>query len=80
MRSVIEKNRIDSIERKISIMQKMEQFYVSRFGREWYKKQLLNLVNQFPLMLPCGGDGDGGVVDQTTTPQSGVTGTFSDLT
>jgi hypothetical protein len=80
MRSVKEKKRIDSIERKISIMQKMEQVYVSRFGREWYEKQLLNLVNQLPGMLPCGGDGDGGVVDQTATPQSGVTGTFSDLT
>ena len=67
MRSVKEKKRIDSIERKISIMQKMEQVYVSRFGREWYEKQLLNLINQLPGMLACGVDGDDGVVDQTTT-------------
>jgi hypothetical protein len=81
MRSVIEKNTIDSIERKISIMQKMEQIYVGRFGREWYEKQLLNLVNQLPGMLVAsGGDGDGGVADQTTTPKSGSTGTFSDVT
>jgi hypothetical protein len=80
MRSIIEMNRLDSVERKITIMQKMEQVYVSRFGREWYEKQLLNLVNQLPGMLPCGGDNDSGVVDQTTTPQSGVTGTFSELT
>jgi hypothetical protein len=79
MRSVIEKNMIDSIERKITIMQKMEQIYVGRFGREWYKKQLLNLVNQLPGMLDSGGEGDGGVADQTTTPQSGSTGTFSDM-
>ena len=80
MQSVIEKNTIDSIERKITIMQKMEQIYVGRFGREWYEKQLLNLVNQLPEMLACGGGGDGGVADQATTPQSGSTGTFSDVT
>jgi hypothetical protein len=80
MRSVIEKNTIDSIERKITIMQKMEQIYVGRFGREWYEKQLLNLVNQLPGMLASGGEGDGGVADQTTTPKSGSTGTFSDVT
>ena len=34
MMSVIEKNRVDSIERKIAIMQKLEQVYVSRYGRE----------------------------------------------
>ena len=59
----------------------LEQIYVGRFGREWYEKQLLNLVNQLPGMLvPSGGDGDGGVADQTTTPKSGSTGTFSDVT
>ena len=80
MRSVIEKNMIDSIKCKITIMQKMEQIYVGRFGREWYEKQLLNLVNQLPGMLACGEEVDGGVADQTTTPQSGSTGTFSDVT
>ena len=65
-------------------MQKLEQVYVSRYGREWYKKQLMNLVNQLPGMLACvgevGGDGAGGVVDQFSTPQSELTGTFSELT
>ena len=37
MISVIEKNRVDSIEQKIAIMQKLEQVYVSRYGREWYE-------------------------------------------
>jgi hypothetical protein len=85
MMSVIEKNRVDSIERKIAIMQKLEQVYVSRYGREWYEKQLMNLVNQLPGMLTSegevvGGDGVGGAVEQSTTPQSGLTGTFSELT
>jgi hypothetical protein len=43
MRSVIEKNRVDSIERKITIMQKLKQVYVSRMGRESYESQLLRL-------------------------------------
>ncbi len=80
MWSVIEKNTIDSIKRKITIMQKMEQIYVGRFGREWYEKQLLNLVNQLPGMLASGGESDGGMADQTTTPQSSLTGTFCDVT
>ncbi len=84
MISVIEKNRVDSIEQKIVIMQKLEQVYVRRYGREWYKKQLMNLVNQFPGMLACvrevGGDGAGGVVDQSSTPQSELMGTFLELT
>jgi hypothetical protein len=80
MRSVIEKNTIDSIERKITIMQKMEQIYVGRFGREWYEKQLLNLVNQLPGMLASGGESYGGVADETTSPKSGSTGAFSDVT
>jgi hypothetical protein len=78
MRSVIEKNKIDSIERKISIMQKLEELYVGRHGREWYESQLLHLVNQLPGMLGGGGvdigRGDRNIGGEaTTTPQSGVT-------
>ena len=84
MISVIEKNKVDSIERKIAIMQKLEPVYVSRYGREWYEKQLMNLVNQLPGMLTSegqvGGDGVVGAVEQSTTPQSGLTGTFSEMT
>ncbi len=84
MTSVIEKNRVDSIKQRIAIMQKLEQVYVSRYGREWYEKQLMNLVNQLLGMLACvgevGGDGAGGVVDQSSTPQSEFMGTFSGLT
>ena len=60
-------------------MQKLEQLYVGRNGREWYESQLLHLVNQLPGMLGGSGDnGGGGVRDigglVETTPQSGVTG------
>ena len=42
----------------------------------------MNLVNQLPGMLTSEGEGDGvgGAVEQSTTPQSGLTGTFSELT
>jgi hypothetical protein len=66
MRSVIEKNRIDSIERQISVMQRLENVYVKRMARELYECQLLHLVNQLPGMLAMGGnegvkDGEEGV-------------------
>jgi hypothetical protein len=56
MRSVIEKNRIDSIERQISVMERLEKVYVKRMGRETYECQLLHLVNQLPGMLATGGN------------------------
>ncbi len=62
MRSVIEKNKIDSIERQISVMQSLENVYVKRMGREAYERQLLHLVNQLPGMLAPGeGNEVGGV-------------------
>jgi hypothetical protein len=36
MRSVINKNRIDAIERQISVMQSLDNVYVKRMGRESY--------------------------------------------
>ena len=56
MRSVINKNRIDAIERQISVMQSLENVYVKRMGRESYERQLLHLVNQLPGMLATGGN------------------------
>ncbi len=56
MRSVIEKNRINSIERQISVMQRLENVYVKRMGRESYERQLLHLVNQLPGMFAMGGN------------------------
>ena len=56
MRSVINKNRIDTIERQISVMQSLENVYVKRMGRESYERQLLHLVNQLPGMLLTGAD------------------------
>ncbi len=56
MRSVINKNRIDAIERQISVMQSLENVYVKRMGREAYERQLLHLVNQLPGMLSTGAD------------------------
>ena len=63
---MIEKNRIDSIERQISVMERLEKVYVKRMGRETYECQLLHLVNQLPGMLAMGGnegveDGENGV-------------------
>ena len=44
----------------------------------------MNLVNQLPGMLAfvgeVGGDSAGGMVDQSSTPQSELMGTFSALT
>ena len=68
---VVEKNRIDLIECKITIMQQLEQVYVSRMGRESYKRQLLHLVNQLPGMHPGGGGDHEGGVEQLTL-QSGT--------
>ena len=56
MCSVINKNRIDVIERQISVMQSLDNVYVKRMGREAYKRQLLHLVNQLPGMLSTGAD------------------------
>jgi hypothetical protein len=52
-------------------MQKLEQVYVSRMGRESYERQLLHPVNQLPGMLPGGGGDREGGVEQLTL-QSGT--------
>ena len=66
MHSVINKNRIDAIERQISVMPSLANVYVKRMGRESYERQLLHLVNQLPGMFATGGNeevkyGDKGV-------------------
>ena len=59
MHSVIDKNKIDSIERQILVMQSLKNVYVKRMGRESYERQLLHLVNQLPGMLAPGGGEEG---------------------
>ncbi len=41
MHLVIEKTRVDLIERQISVVQRLENIYVNRMGREWYEHQFL---------------------------------------
>jgi hypothetical protein len=36
---------------QISVTHQLEDVYVSRMGRDWYERQLVNLVNQMPGML-----------------------------
>ena len=79
MRSVIEKNRIDSIEQLISVMQSLENVYVKRMGRESYEHQLLHLVNQLPGMLATGGnEGVDGGEEGVEGSKEGVEGAEGD--
>jgi len=50
MWSVIDKNNVEVIHAQISVMHQLEDVYVSRMGRDRYKLQLVNLVNQMPGM------------------------------
>jgi hypothetical protein len=84
MRSVIEKNRIDSIERQISVMERLEKVYVKRMGRETYESQLLHLVNQLPGMLATGAnegveDGEEGVEEGVEGSEEGVEGAEGEM-
>ena len=51
MRSIIDKNKVEAINAQITVMRQLEDVYVSRMGRDRYKLQLVNLVNQMPGML-----------------------------
>lgn len=51
MGSAIDKNKVEAINTQISVMRQLEDVYVSRMGRDRYKLQLVNMVNQMPGML-----------------------------
>ncbi len=48
MRSVIGLKKIEAISTQIAVMERLENVYVSRMGREAYEHKLVNLVNKLP--------------------------------
>lgn len=51
MRSVIELKKIEAINTQIAVMEKLENVYVARMGRDAYERKLVNLANKLPDML-----------------------------
>jgi hypothetical protein len=51
MRSVIELKKIEAINTQIAVMERLENVYVARMGRDAYKRKLVNLANKLPDML-----------------------------
>ena len=62
MRSVTDKNKVDTIMSQISVMRQLEEVYVSRLGREDYERQLIHLANQMPGMLSVQGGSQGALL------------------
>jgi hypothetical protein len=48
MRSVIGLKKIEAISSQIAVMERLENVYVARMGREAYERKLVNLVNKLP--------------------------------
>ena len=48
MRSVIGLKKIEAISTHIAVMERLENVYVARMGREAYERKLVNLVNKLP--------------------------------
>ncbi len=48
MRSVIGLKKIEAISTHIAVMERLENVYVARMGREAYEHKLVNLVNKLP--------------------------------
>jgi hypothetical protein len=51
MRLVIELKKIEAINTQIAVMEKLENVYVARMGRDAYERKLVNLANKLPDML-----------------------------
>ncbi len=51
MQSVIDLKKIEAINTQIAVMEKLENVYVARMGREAYEFKFVNLVNKLPDML-----------------------------
>jgi hypothetical protein len=46
MRSVIELKKIEAINMQIAVIERLENIYVARMGRDAYERKLVNLVNK----------------------------------
>jgi hypothetical protein len=51
MRSVINLKKIEAINTQIAVMERLENVYVARMGRDAYERKLVNLANKLPDML-----------------------------
>ena len=51
MRSVINLKKKEAINTQIAVMERLENVYVARMGRDAYKQKLVNLANKLPDML-----------------------------
>jgi hypothetical protein len=51
MRSVIELKKLEAINTQIAVMERLENIYVARMGRDAYEHKLVNLANKLPDML-----------------------------
>ena len=51
MLSVINLKKIEAINIQIAVMERLENVYVARMGRDTYERKLVNLANKLPDML-----------------------------
>jgi hypothetical protein len=51
MRLVINLKKIEAINTQIAVMERLENVYVARMGRDAYEQKLVNLANKLPDML-----------------------------
>ena len=51
MWSVINLKKIEAINTQIAVMERLENVYVARMGRDAYERKLVNLANKLPDML-----------------------------
>jgi hypothetical protein len=51
MRLVINLKKIEVINTQIAVMERLENVYVARMGRDAYERKLVNLANKLPDML-----------------------------
>ena len=51
MRSVINLKKIEAINTQIAVMERLENVYVARMGRDAYEHKLVTLANKLPDML-----------------------------
>jgi hypothetical protein len=71
MRSVTDKNKVDTIMSQISVMLQLEEVCVSRLGREDYERQLIHLANQMPGMLSVQGRSQGALLTTLRSESGG---------
>jgi hypothetical protein len=68
MWSVVNLKKIDAINIQITVMERLENVYVARMGRDAYKQKLVSLANKLPDMLEEEEPRD----EVQLTPQSGT--------